>query len=118
MKMVKYILCSLFAAGLVISAAAAEKLKPWQEKALKLVKQEKRVLDAFWRMPSRNVLYVAMQPDGGRKDGFAEYLCMLLADAGAPKGQMKMVQIYDPATFRAYREKTGSGRSMGMAACR
>ena len=114
----RMMLACLLAVVLALPAAAAEKLQPWQEKALKLVKQEKKVLDAFWRMPSRNVLYVAMQPDGGRKDGFAEYLCMLLADAGAPKGQMKMVQIYDPATFRAYREKTGSGRSMGMAACR
>jgi len=91
-----------------------QKLKPWQQKALQLLKQEKKVVDAFWRMPSRNILFIAMQPDGGRKDGYAEYVCMLLVDAGAPRGELKMVQVYDPATFRAY----GSGSSMGMAACR
>jgi len=105
-------------AALALPATAAEDLKPWQKKALELVKKEKKVLDAFWRMPSRNILFIAMKPDGSRKDGFAQYVCMLLADAGAPKGELKMVEVHDPATFRAYREKTGSGGSMGMAACR
>ncbi len=103
---------------MVFPATAEEKLKPWQEKALHLVKEEKKVLDAFWRMPSRNILYVAMQPDGGRKDGFAEYLCMLLADAGAPKEEPRIVEVFDPTTFRGYLDKTGSGSSMGIAACR
>jgi len=103
---------------MVFPAAAEEKLKPWQIKALQLLKQEKKVLDAWWRMPSRNILFIAMRPDGTRKDGFAEYVCMLLADTGAPKGKLKIVEVHDPATFQAYKEHTGSGSSMGMAACR
>jgi len=112
------VLLALSGLALAAPTNANEKLKPWQQKALQLLKQEKKVVDAFWRMPSRNILFIAMQPDGGRKDGYAEYVCMLLADAGAPKGELKMVQVYDPATFRAYKERTGSGSSMGMAACR
>ncbi len=102
---------------LALPANAGETLKPWQEKALQLIKQEKKVLDARWKMPSRNVLHVAMKPDGTRHDGFAEYLCMLFGDAGAPKGELKSVFIFDPATYKAYLEG-GSGRHMGMALCR
>lgn len=94
-------------------AFAAQKLKPWQAKALELIKKEKKVVKAKWRRPGANVLHVAMQSDGSRRDGFAQYLCMVLPDAGAPKGELKTIFIYDPAAY-----KSDSGSTMGLAACR
>ena len=102
----------------VVPAQAKQKLQPWQKKALALVKQEKKVLDAFWRDPAHNVLFVAMKPDGTSRDGFAQYLCMQLKSAGAPEGKLNSVFIYDPETYRKYVEKTGSGSKMGWAFCR
>lgn len=94
------------------STGFAADLAPWQTKALKLVKAEKTVVDAKWRMADQNVLWVAMQPDGSSRDGFAQYLCMTLNDAGAPTGTLKTIFVYDPESFKS------SGRQMGMAACR
>ena len=101
----------------VAPAQAKQELKPWQKKALALVKKEKKVLDAWWRDPEHNVLFVAMQPDGGRKDGFAEYICILLGHAGAPKGKLRSVYIYDPETFRRYKDG-GVGDHIGWGFCR
>ncbi len=109
---------TLMLSSLAIPAMAGQSLQPWQEKALTLVKQEKKVIDAFWRDPARNVLFVAMKPDGTGKDGFAQYLCMQVLGAGAPKGKLTSVFIYDPETYRKYVEKTGAGRKLGWAFCR
>ena len=98
-------------AVLAANAAQASNLKAWQIDALDEVKAENTVLDARWRMPETNVLWVAMTPDGSRRDGFAQYLCMALG--GAPEGDLKTIFIYDPATY-----KDGIGEAMGMAACR
>ena len=103
---------------MALPAQAKQELKPWQKKALALVKKEKKVLDAFWRDPEHNVLFVTMEPNGTRRDGFAQYLCMQVMSAGAPKGKLNSIWIYDPETFRKYVDKTGSGSEMGWAFCR
>lgn len=109
--MIKTLVLALAAAISVTSAQAAT-LQKWQTKALKQVKAEKTVIDARWRAPESNVLWVAMQPDGGSRNGFAEYLCMVLSDNGAPAGELKTIFIYDPAAYKA------GGSAMGIAACR
>ena len=101
-----------------LPALAKQELKSWQKKALALVKKEKKVLDAFWRDPEHNVLFVAMKPDGGSKDGLAQYLCMQVMSAGAPKGKLNSIFIYDPKTYQKYVEKTGAGSKIGWAFCR
>lgn len=95
----------------VATPFAAHAGADWQKKALSAVKAEKTVLDAKWRMPSQNVLWVAMLADGSSRDGFAEYLCEVITDA-APAGSLKTVWIYDPASYKA------GGTAMGTAACK
>lgn len=90
--------------------SAAQKTEPWQKKALQKVKSENAVLDPKWRMPETNVLWVAMAADGTRRDGLAQYFCMLLMMAG-PADEMKSVWIYDPSSYE------NGGTAMGMAAC-
>lgn len=111
------IIFALLIAVTFAAQANSEELKPWQTKALKLVKAEKQVLDARWRSPSVNMLHVAMKFDGSAHNGFAEYLCMIFNPSGAPEGDLKSVYIFDPATYDAYKNG-GSGTSMGLAACR
>ena len=94
------------------TAVAEDAPQPWQAKALKTVKQEKKVIDARWRSAESNMLWVAVQPDGSNRDGFAQYLCMIFNKAGAPEGELKTVWIYDPASFE------DGGKQIGMAACR
>lgn len=103
---------SLLIAAIALSfptAALAE--AKWQPKALKAVKAEKKVIDAKWRMAEQNVLWVAMEPNGSPRNGFAEYLCLGLSNA-ANDDTLKTVEIYDAFTFE------DGGRSMGMAVCR
>lgn len=108
----KFALSALIVTAAGSTAFSAAKLNTWQVKALKIVKNEKKVLDANWRAPENNVLYVSMAPDGSRRDGFAQYLCMVFAKAGAPEGELKTVFIYDPVNYES------GNQWMGMAACR
>ena len=63
MKMYKRLIAfALILLAATVPAWLKQPLKLWQQKALSLVKKEKEVLDAFWRNPERNVLFVAMKP--------------------------------------------------------
>lgn len=107
---------SILAAALLAalqSAQANDAPQKWQKKALNLVKEEPKVLDAKWRDTQTNVLWVAMEPDGTPRDGFAQMLCMTFIKAGAPEGDLKTIWIYDRRGFA-----DGGQKAMGMAACR
>ena len=110
------IIFALLIAVTFAAQANSEELKPWQAKALNMVKAEKKVMDARWKSPGANMLHVSMKSDGSSRNGFAQYLCMLFKDAGGPD-DLKSVYIYDPATYEAYKNG-GSGSDMGLAACR
>lgn len=66
----------MIVAALIITTAAPASaettLVKWQIAALKFVKAEKSVIDARWRLPEANVLWISMAADGSRRDGFAE----------------------------------------------
>lgn len=75
-------------AGAAVAAPSAE-----QEafKAYLLSGKEPKVKDATW-MTDTN-LYVAVMDDGGRNDGFAEYLCMEAASQGVSPALIKVVDM-------------------------
>ena len=50
------------------------------DKAMKEIKAEKKVLDASWGPYKGSSLYVAVENDGTKRDGYAQYLCMVLND--------------------------------------
>ena len=97
-------------------ASANDNLTAWHNTALATVKEEKSVLDAYWRNPQNNILHVARQFDGSRHDGFAQYLCLTINKGDAPADTLKTIWIYDPINYE--RAKTTSGEAMGMAVCR
>ncbi|WP_349508881.1 hypothetical protein V6582_14805 [Agrobacterium vitis] len=67
---------------IVQPAIAANELQQWQSRALKAIKQEKKVIDAKWRSAEDNVIWLSMQSDGSPRDGFAQYVCILLKHSG------------------------------------
>ncbi|QGA56178.1 hypothetical protein [Brucella sp. 2280] len=94
-------------------AFAEAELADWQKSALTTVKREKGIIDAKWRSPQNNMLWVSVQPDGSRRDGLAETICLLLTTTpGAPEGELKTVWIFDPAGY------VRGQPSMGETACR
>lgn len=89
--MMRLIAC-LLAAMLASSALAAE---PWMNKALDLMKEEPKVVEALFNQDSARSFWVSMVDDGSRRDGFAEYLCIVLYDAGMPVGGFTVIHIWD-----------------------
>lgn len=77
--------------------------------ALEAVRSETQVHGADWR---HHRLLVLMRDDGSRRDGFAEYLCMVVAEHNVqpPPGQFVSVRVWDAANPEAERE-------LGMAVC-
>lgn len=48
--------------------------------AMKEIRAEKKVIDATWGPIKGPSLFVAVKDDGSRRDGFAQYLCLVLKD--------------------------------------
>lgn len=69
--------------------------EPDMDAALAAVISEKRVLDATWSSPSDRILVAAVQDDGSRRDGFAEYLCLVLAEHGVRGGMVFISETLD-----------------------
>ena len=70
---------TVFAVVLVLAVSGmAEGLPESYRQALKAIKTEKKVADAFWQNPG--LLWVGMKSDGTNRSGYAEYLCLVLSD--------------------------------------
>ena len=98
------------AAILAATTAHAGGIEPWQERAVELAEGEPKVIDATW---SQDIsFWVTTSDDGSNRDGFASYLCLILMDAGKPKGEFVAVTVWDAAT-----EAPDSPRRLGKAYC-
>ncbi|MEJ1360056.1 MAG: hypothetical protein RPU42_13295 [Candidatus Sedimenticola sp. (ex Thyasira tokunagai)] len=62
--------------------------------ALNAVESEEKVEDAAWSDPQFPSLSVSIWNDGSNRNGYAEYLCQVLAEHGMTGG---VVHIYDHA---------------------
>jgi hypothetical protein len=54
-----------------------------------------------------------MRDDGSRRDGFADYLCLVLKDAGMPKDKFVVIRIWD--AFSLAREEF---KEIGRSECK
>ncbi len=92
-------------------AAKEKATKEWQEKAIKLAVAEPKVYEAMW---SQSIsFWVLMDDDGTDRRGFADYICILLNDAGKPEGEFVVVTIWDRVSTA-----TDSPRKIGKSQCR
>ncbi|MCV9999944.1 hypothetical protein OE766_17035 [Pararhizobium sp. YC-54] len=49
-----------------------------------------------WKTPNDYVLWLNVQPDAYHPNGFAQYLCTVMDDAGLPAGVRTTIWIFDP----------------------
>jgi hypothetical protein len=80
---------------------------------LELINQEPKVKEAI--ITDSNVLYVSVEDDGTKRDGFANYLCELVKEKGSNIMLVKVVRVNstkDPNRDNAY------GVLLGEAVCK
>lgn len=97
--------------GLVMSVGSAAGEEAWRENAITLAKAEKKVIDATWAQAIS--FWVSVADDGTRRDGFAEYLCLVLTEAGRPAGEFVVVKVWDHAAM-----VKDNLKEIGRAECR
>ncbi|WP_146226090.1 hypothetical protein [Phyllobacterium leguminum] len=91
-------------------AFAETNLEDWQKVGLEKIKGEKKVRDAIW---SQGIsLWVALDDDGTKRSGFGEYLCLVLNQAGRPKGRFVAISLLDYAAMLRQEHK-----ELGKAIC-
>jgi hypothetical protein len=100
----------LTAAVSIASPVVAE--EPWMTKALGLLKVEPKVVESPFNQDSPHSLWVSVDDDGTRRDGYAQYLCLVLYDAWMPVGGYTVVHVYDAAAIAA-----GENREIGRFDC-
>jgi hypothetical protein len=96
-------------------SAAAEKPQDNanNQKALEEIRKETKVKEAM--ITDANVLYVSVEDDGTKRDGYAMYLCEVLASHNATTKMVKVMKvnsINDPNATNAY------GVQLGESMCK
>ncbi|KAA2240322.1 hypothetical protein F0L74_29620 [Chitinophaga agrisoli] len=110
----KNIILATTTALVIFSCGTAENpaTNPNNQEALTEVKKEPKIKDAV--ITEANVLYAAVDDDGTRRDGYAQYLCQVLAEHNSTVNWIKVVKYgssNDPKADNAY------GVLLGEAHC-
>jgi hypothetical protein len=81
------------------------------DKAIKAVKAEPKVKSAEWNNKSESLpsLLVGVIDDGTNRNGYAEYICLVLSEHGIKGG---VVRIMDEASGQR-----GQWKELGKASC-
>lgn len=92
--MKRLITTAALAFAFILPAAADE---PWWPQAIKtLLEGNKRtIVEAMFTGTSS--LWVSVRDDGSNRDGFAEYVCLEIMDAGMEVGDFYVIHIWDAA---------------------
>lgn len=77
--------------------AASFAADDWREKAIALIREEPKVIEAMFPQPIS--LWVSARDDGSNRDGYADYVCLLLSEAGMPQGEHITIRILDAAAL-------------------
>lgn len=107
----------LFAGALMIvcasTASNANEKNNWKLKSTQEVRNEKSVVEAMFPDNSNSSFWVSVRDDGSRRDGYADYLCLVLKDSGMPKGKFIVIKIWD-----AYSMAAGKFKEIGRSECK
>lgn len=93
------------AAAMLLSTAA---YADWKDAALEEIRAEPQVVEAMFQNGGRT-LWVSMRDDGSPRDGYANYLCLVMSDAGLPAGNRVRIRIWDAAVMRDELRQIGEG---------
>lgn len=81
--------------------------------ALEEIKKEQKITEAF--INDANVLYVSVADDGTKRDGYAMYLCNVLAEHNATT---KMVKVMKTGSIGDANATNAYGVQLGEASCK
>lgn len=97
------LICALFGMLLSSSDVLADKY----DNAMQEIMSEKNVLDASWGPYKGPSLYVSVKDDGTKRDGFAQYLCLILKDHGISS---VIIHVMKPVDMRNFDTSKDLGR--------
>jgi hypothetical protein len=117
LKLASFVSLTLVFIGCISCGDSAPVEKPQDnannKSALEEIRKEKNITEAF--INDANVLYVSVADDGTKRDGYAMYLCNVLAEHQATTKMVKVMKvnsINDPNATNAY------GVQLGEALCK
>lgn len=91
----------------LVLLSCGESIKPQDEPnnklALEEIRKEPKVKEAV--ITDANVLYISVEDDGTKRDGYASYICEILREKQATTNWVKVVKvgsINDPNSDNAY----------------
>lgn len=88
----KYLIAAALLAMTSTTGLATE-LEPWQIKGAELAAAEPKIYEAYW---SQNIsLWVSVKDNGTNRAGYADYICLVLNQAGRPQGEFVAVTVWD-----------------------
>ena len=112
----KNLFLTLASIQLLFTVSCGESVKPSDDPnnktALTEIQKEPKIKEAI--ITDANVLYVSVEDDGTKRDGYAEYLCEILKEHKATTNWVKVVKVNsskDPNSDNAY------GVLLGEAHC-
>lgn len=99
---------------LFAGSSASQGNEAWREKAVQVIlNDEPKVVEAMFPNDAPNSFWVSMRDDGSRRDGFAEYLCLVMHQNGMPDGKLTVIRIWDAGAMAR-----GDMREIGRFDCR
>lgn len=105
-------LVSLLVLAVLTTAALAQ--EDWRQKSLDAIAaNDPTVIEAIFPNDAPNSFWASMRDDGSRRDGFAEYLCLILHQHGMPKGDLVVIRIWDADVMAR-----GEMRELGRFDCK
>lgn len=100
-------------AASVIMAEVETNMTAWRDAALKHFNDktaEPSIVEAIWS--DTFSFWVSMRPNGSRRDGFAEYVCVQLGVLGKPDNEAVSISIWD-----AHEMASGNLKKIGSKGC-
>lgn len=84
-------------AAILIATASV----PWMDKSLAALREEPKIVEVLFNQDSAQSIWISVVDDGTRRDGFAEYACVILHASGMPLGSFTVIHIYDAKSMAA-----------------
>jgi hypothetical protein len=103
----KHLLISLGICAAISAPAAAQ---GWRDNAVAAIKAEPKVVDAMFTQDIS--LWVSVPDDGSRRDGLAEFFCLLVHESGMESSDFVIIKVWDAAAMAR-----GDMREIGKTEC-
>lgn len=94
---------TVFALIFLFTSSISALSQDWKNSAIDELKTEKSIVETLFTGSSS--LWVSMVDDGSSRDGFAQYVCLILIEKGMPSGDLVVISIWDAAEMARGNQK-------------